>query len=477
MRTSNDFLEAFKRRNDFVKSVIQNKAHTLLSFEDFKKRLWPKYRHTRHLAYIDNYLQRVAKQLRGEQDGISKLIIHMPPRHAKSTNTNYFIAWLFSFMPELRCVLASYNATLAYRNSKAIRNTIRDTRFQNLSATRLREDSKAVNIWNTDRGGGLVAAGVGGGVTGHGGNLIVTDDLYSGRQDAESATYNRNLKDWWQNDLLTRLEKNGAIVVIGTRWHEHDLYAELHREGNWTVINLPALALENDPLGRAEGEALWPDFLDVERLNALRESMGEYAFSSLYQQKPVASGGKLFDVDKIKVVKQAPQCKKVVRFYDLAVTAKSKASYTAGVKLGVTDDEQFVVLDVWRKQAELPDVHEAIVRNAIADGVDVPIRLEAEKAGIVELQYMLRDERLRQYTFDALPPRGDKYTRASPVAARANNNRLSVLSRSWTKAFLDELAQFPNGAFSDQVDALSGAYAMLSKTPNTLQISDNIFFD
>ncbi|RMG77091.1 MAG: hypothetical protein D6711_02360, partial [Chloroflexi bacterium] len=121
--------------------------------------------------------------------------------------------------------------------------------------------------------------------------------------------------------------------------------------------------------------------------------------------------------------------------------------------------------------------HEAIVRNAIADGVDVPIRLEAEKAGIVELQYMLRDERLRQYTFDALPPRGDKYTRASPVAARANNNRLSVLSRSWTKAFLDELAQFPNGAFSDQVDALSGAYAMLSKTPNTLQISDNIFFD
>ncbi|GIW60722.1 MAG: hypothetical protein KatS3mg087_1788 [Patescibacteria group bacterium] len=476
--TSDVFLNKLRARQHVLQQLLQNK-HYALSFADFKHHLWPQYKHTRHLAYIDNYLQRVAKQLRGEPDGISKLIIHMPPRHAKSTNINYFVAWLFSFMPELRVVLAAYNATLAYRNSKTIRNIIRDTRYQNLSATRLRDDSKAVNAWHTSANGGLVAAGVGGGITGHGGNLIITDDLIAGRAEAESATYKRNLKEWWQNDLLTRLERPAAIVVIGTRWHTSDLYADLHAQGDWTVINLPALAKDNDPLGRASGEALWPEFMDEVQLKELRERMGEYAFAALYQQEPIAAGSRLFDIDNIQVIDNADSFafSKIVRFYDLAVTTKSKSSYTVGLKLGVTTDEQFVVLDVWRKQAELPDVHEAIVRNAQADGVDVQIRLEAEKAGIVELQYMLRDPRLRQYTFDALPPRGDKYTRASPIAARVQNKRVFVLKRSWTQAFLDELSVFPHGDFADQVDALSGAYAMLSDTPRKLHISDNIFFN
>src|SRR5690606_7695702 len=112
---------------------------------------------------------------------------------------------------------------------------------------------------------------------------------------------------------------------------------------------------------------------------------------------------------------------------DLAVTAKRSADYTVGLKLGVTADEEYVVFDVYRVQKEFPDVQAGIVQNAQIDGPSVRIRLEAEKAGIVGLQFLLRDPRMRPYTIDAVPPEGDKYTRALPVAARVEAGKVGIV--------------------------------------------------
>jgi len=173
----------------------------------------------------------------------------------------------------------------------------------------------------------------------------------------------------------------------------------------------------------------------------------------------------LFDATKIEVVDYVPECTQVVRFYDLAVTAKKTSDYTVGLKLGITADERPVILDVYRAQRELPDVQEAIVQNAQMDGVSVPFRLEAEKAGIVQLQFLLRDPRMRSFTLDAKAPEGDKYTRAAPVAARVNAGRVLMVKAAWNRALLDEIAVFPQGEHDDQVDALSGAYGMLESMP------------
>jgi predicted phage terminase large subunit-like protein len=105
------------------------------------------------------------------------------------------------------------------------------------------------------------------------------------------------------------------------------------------------------------------------------------------------------------------------------------------------------------------------VQNAVIDGPATRIRLEAEKAGIVGLQFLLRDPRMHAYAVDAAPPEGDKFTRAGPVAARVNAGRLKLVRGAWNRAFLDELSTFPVGAHDDQVDALSGAYAMLAARP------------
>ncbi|HEX5566615.1 MAG TPA: hypothetical protein VFY14_06745 [Streptomyces sp.] len=120
-------------------------------------------------------------------------------------------------------------------------------------------------------------------------NCLIVDDPFKGSEDAESQTQRDRVWDWWQSVALTRLEPNGSLVVINTRWNPDDLSGRLlETEGDeWTVIDLPALALsDDDPLGRAPGEALWPERYNVEDLARIRKGVGERVWWALYQQQP-----------------------------------------------------------------------------------------------------------------------------------------------------------------------------------------------
>lgn len=444
-------------------------AANSLSLAEFTRHIYPAYVQTRYHTAIDEHLEQVMTYVAtGGARGIKQLAISIPPRHGKSLKVSrLFPAWLLGEHPDLRLIATSYAAALAKRNSRFVRNLIDSAKYSAVYPhVALAADTASALEWDTTAGGGMIAAGVGGGVTGHGANLLLVDDPIKSRAEAESETYRQRLKDWYNDDLLTRLEEpGGAIVVIGTRWHADDLIGYLLEDetDDWTVLRLPALAEADDPLGREVGEALWPERYGVDVLAKRRARMGEYAFAGLYQQRPLPSGGGLFDTAKIEVVEYPPAVERAVRFYDLAVTKKSTSDYTAGVKLGRATDGRIVVMDVCRVRQELPDLHETIVQNALIDGPDVPIRLEAEKAGVIELAFLLRDRRLSNYRIDAVPPQGDKYTRAGPFASRVNGGQVLMQRGMWNRAFLDELAVFPAGAHDDQVDALSGAYGMLDR--------------
>lgn len=451
-------LEAARRKRTSASST---------AFLDFKLQTWRGYEHTRHQAAIDEALDGVTRWLMsGGREGHGRLMVMMPPRHGKTENLRHYAAWLLGQMPELRLITTSYTTDLAYKNSRRTRNLIDSEAYRRLFPdVRISQTRAAVKEWELDgHAGAMIAAGVGSGITGHGGNLIIIDDPVKSRAEAESAVYRQRAKDWYANDLRTRLETPGAIIVNQTRWHQDDLAGWLLSDDleGWRVLRLPALAEADDPLGRAPGEALWPERFDEATLGLMRAQMGEYAFSALYQQSPLPSGGGLFDPTQIRIVETVPECTRVVRFYDLAVTAKATSDYTVGLKLGVTKDNAPVILHVWRERRELPDVHEAIVQNAAVDGRDVAVRLEAEKAGIIQLQYLLRDPRMNAYVVDAKPPEGDKYTRAAPIAARVNAGAVMMVRGTWNAALLDELAVFPLGAHDDQVDALSGAWDMIA---------------
>ncbi|MDB5295094.1 MAG: sle1 [Phycisphaerales bacterium] len=226
-----------------------------------------------------------------------RLVISEPPRHAKSTlASHWFPAWYLSLFPANRVMLAGYEATFAAAWGRRVRNTI-EAHGRTLGVG-LSADSAAADAWETTAGGGMRTAGVGGPFTGHGGNVLIVDDPIKNSEEANSQTIRDKVWDWWLSTARTRLEPGGSILIVMTRWHEDDLVgrvlgqADDHPDGvPWEVLRLPALAEANDPIGRAPGEALWPDRYDAAALAAIRRDVGDYVWDALYQQAPPSLAG------------------------------------------------------------------------------------------------------------------------------------------------------------------------------------------
>jgi hypothetical protein len=249
-----------------------------------------KEKQARHLDLIDQVFRDIA---RGRP---RKVLITMPPRHGKSRRAaRWAPLWYLARHPDHRVMIASYSADLADDHGRWIRDAINSYGHQ--LGIALHAGSKAANrfdLADPDTGerleGGLVTAGVGGGLTGKGAHLAVVDDPIKDAADAESPTMRRRLWDWWTSVLNTRIEPGGSIIVIQTRWHEEDLAGRIlagEDAADWTILDLPALAdSDDDVLGRAIGEPLWPVRYGRRALEKIRRAVGERVWWSLYQQKP-----------------------------------------------------------------------------------------------------------------------------------------------------------------------------------------------
>ena len=144
----------------------------------------------------------------------------------------------------------------------------------------------------------MYVAGVGGPITGRGGDLLIIDDPIKNWQDANSITVRRQVIDWFNSTFYTRCEPGATIILVMNRWHEEDLTGyllEKHTD-NWEVISLPALAEKGDVLGRAVGEALCPARFSVEQLHNMRLAVGQAVWDALFRQRPRAIGrGRVYE--------------------------------------------------------------------------------------------------------------------------------------------------------------------------------------
>src|SRR3984893_19175911 len=146
-------------------------------------------------------------------------------------------------------------------------------------------------------GGQFFAVGSGGPLTGRGADLLLIDDPIKPREVAYSTAERRSLQQWFESVAYTRLQPNGAIVLIQTRWHQDDLAGWLLREHaaeGWRVVSLPAVAETNDLLGRREGAALWPERFDLDALQRIRSAIGGASWLAMYQQRPAPDEGGVF---------------------------------------------------------------------------------------------------------------------------------------------------------------------------------------
>lgn len=243
-----------------------------------------------HLGLIDQAFVDIADGL------VDRVMLTMPPRHGKSRRAaRWGPLWYLRRFPGRRVAIASYGAELAEEHGRWARDAIEQHDGTDGAldlGLRLKATSKAANRWDLEgHGGGMVATGIGGALTGRGMHLGILDDPFKDEADASSPTMRRRAWAWWQSTFLTRLEPGGAVILIQTRWHEDDvagrLLADADEASRWRVINLPAVAeRDDDPLGRKRGEALWPARYDTAALAETRRRVGGKVWASLYQQRP-----------------------------------------------------------------------------------------------------------------------------------------------------------------------------------------------
>lgn len=439
----------------------------------YSRHVYPRYMRARHLDRLDALLMLVSRYVEsGGTEGVGRVVVEMPPRMGKTVKTSrIYPSWHLGRNPDHRLMLVSYAALLAQKNSRWVRNIIRSSRYQELFPIELAADSAAVDSWNlTGHEGGCDALGITGGAAGKGAHLLIIDDPLMNRAQAESEVIRERIWEAFTDDLYTRLEPGGAIIVMATRWHQDDLIGRLlaRQPGEWTRLRFPALAEEDDPLGRSPGEALWPERFDESVLANIRSTQGDYSWSALYQQRPTPAEGGIVKrksfLDHLLPSIPWDQIQHAVRFWDLAMSSKTSADYTASVLYGMGFDGRRKLMDARKEQLDWADVTEYLAQTALEDGPGVIIGIEEQGYMSRAVQDLVNDPRLQNYAIFGYPAHKDKLTRGLPFAAKVGAGVVDILDAAWTWHFIDEICAFPNGAHDDWWDAASGAETMLDTT-------------
>lgn len=411
-----------------------------------------------HHRKICDALMRV---FRGE---CKRLIINIPPRYSKTEiAVVMFIAWALGHAPDAEFIHTSYSSTLAANNSAAVRAMLQHEAYREIFAgTELAGEARA--HWTTTAGGVMYATGAGGTITGFGagkhrsgfGGAIIIDDPHKA-DEARSEVIRAGVIDWFQNTLESR--KNSPetpIVLIMQRLHEKDLAGWLLDGGNGEQWEHLCLSAWQD----GDSAPLWPEKHSAEDLRRM-EAAAPYTFAGQYRQRPSPLAGGIFKPGMMQIVGAVPPGTiEWCRGWDLA-SVDQNGDFTAGAKLGKMADGRFIIAGMERDQLG-PDDRDSLMRNTAArDGRGVRISIPQDPGQAGKTQVLALTRMLAGHQVKSSPETGDKVTRAEPLASQVNVGNVLMLRGAWNDDLIEEMKLFPNGAFDDQIDALSRAFAEL----------------
>jgi predicted phage terminase large subunit-like protein len=461
------------------------------SSSDILNDTWRLYPHTYAMkcsqgAWVPyKYLVYLSKRLREAViRGNGRIIVSLPPRVGKSLFiSKWFPAWFLDLFPEKSVIITSNESSLAEDYGREVR----DHFVNGLGWTDVREDVSAAKRWKTPEGGSMIAQGVGGNIMGKGGSLLIVDDPYSTWEDANSPSFNRRLRDWFNSAFYTRREPGATIVVLHHRWSEIDLteYLQTEHADKWETISFPAICDDvDDLLGREIGQSLCPERFSEEDFARTRASVTETMWSALYQQKPAPPGGAIWKRSWWRYWhmpnKALPpvttrledggfiDCPtaplpmffdKVLQSWDLSFKDTKNAAYVVGQVWGAKGPDRFL-LDQVRARLDLPGTINAIRRLSEKWPMAIEKVIEDAANGPAVMQSM-RNELSGILLASATGPLGSsKEARAHAAAPMIKSGNVYLPHprvAGWVDGFLNECSKFPNSKYKDQVDAAAQA--------------------
>lgn len=406
----------------------------LLDFVPYQSK---RYESPLHLSPLTDCIEAA---VRGEPQFV---VCHAPPRHAKTETVLHTPAWALQQNPELVFSYSTYADRLSRSKARKARMLA--------EASGLVLPLRNLNEWRNAEGGGMLAGGVGGPLTGHGVNIAFVDDPVKNRIEAESGTYRERLWDWFNDVLLTRIEPGGSVFVFMTRWHPDDLSGRLIKDG-WRYICLPAID--------AEGKPLWGKRWTAEELAKKRRRVGEYTWASLYQGQPRPRGGTLFGDPS--TFTDRPTNYRAAFGVDLSYSAKTSSDYSAVVKMMKSGGKVYVV-HAMRKQVRAPKFKRLCRALHRAEKAAPWLwYTSTTEQGVAHLF----QEGPRSVPLEPRLAKGDKFTRAQMYAAAWNRGDVLLPKNApWLDEFLSEHATFTghDGDTDDMVDAAVAAFDSLDE--------------
>jgi predicted phage terminase large subunit-like protein len=408
----------------------------------------------KHLTLICEYLQKVAD---GE---IKRLAISLPPRSGKSETCLRFASYFLENYANSNVLVCGYSQSISRRFSRKSRQIC-------MQRTGLSQNHQSIDEWSLPNGSVYYVGSVNNPRTSIGFNLIVADDLIRNREEANSPVMKEKVQEFYREDLYSRLEPSGALVLVNTRWSTDDVIAlATSLDPSFVVLNIPALCIdpENDPLGRQLNESIFPERYSTEDYLEIKSIMGSLGFSALYQGQPINKEGAMFNVESIKIVDHIPEMVRKVRSYDVA-SSYGKGDYSVGVLMGIDKENTYYILDMWREQLGTKERDDKILRIAEIDGKDVKITLPLDPGAGKSLTFYWT-KMLAGYNVEFIKPTKSKEIRAEALSVQINNGNVCMLRSLWNREFLDEFQAFPYYVNDDIVDACSDAFNYLT-TKNT----------
>jgi predicted phage terminase large subunit-like protein len=458
-------LETTRQNADTIRAKCQN-------FAEFVKRAWhvlePETRlvWNWHLQAMCDHLEAISREKLHP-----RIIINIPPGCSKSTIISVmWNAWVWGPLNQQhkRYLSTSYDMENVERDCEKTRALVLSDWFQSLWPIELVRSS-TTNFTTTTRGSRVGTAFRS--ITGKRGDILCIDDPHSldgAESESERERAVRRFIEGGQN-RINDMEKS-AIVIVMQRLHEADLTgAMLAREMGYIHLCLPAEFEEDrrcvtpifsDPR-TYEGELLDPQRFPMSVLTPLKKE-NDYMYAGQYQQRPAPREGGMFKIDEIQKVDNVPAGAQYVRGWDIAGSKRKRSAFTSGALLAYVDNIVYIV-HVERARKEIDEAEALIVETARNDNDRYGMRcvqsLPQDPGQAGKSQKFHLAGRLSGTNFKFSPESGEKADRAIPFASMVNSGNVRMVKGAWNAALENEMRNFPNAMYKDQVDSLSRAYS------------------